>query len=125
MLTVRITQKRELETAAKDRFVRELVEHFRVHLPAHHEALGPEGTREAVLDGIVQAQGHGIVTEPGVTAYVRLMFLFGRGYDSDPALPWAGAILRDATIPDEPTRVGRLVSAAIAHLQARAEEQAP
>lgn len=125
MLTIRSDQMRSLEAASKERFERGLVEHFREHLPDHYAALGPEGTREAIQYGVTRAAEYGIVTEGGVTVYVRLMFLFGRDYDADPALPWAGAILRDPAIADEATRVSRLASAAMEHLQALAGAEAP
>ena len=48
--------------------------------------------------------------------------MLGSGFDADPQLPWARAILEEATIGDETTRVDFLYDRALEHLDRVAED---
>ncbi|KIH83436.1 hypothetical protein UCMB321_2932 [Pseudomonas batumici] len=108
-----------------NRFVDDLAEHFRLALPEHHAALGPDGTRETIRHGVARARAYGITTARGVTVYVRLLFLFGRDYDTNPELPWAGAVLGDPALAEEDARVDQLALAARFYLEALTFESPP
>jgi len=45
------------------------------------------------------------------------MFVLGSGFDADPLLPWASAILKDESITDQNERVNRLHAGAVACLK--------
>ena len=101
------------------RFEDRMVAHLERHFPEQCRALGEAGTREAIQYGIEQAASYRIVAERDVCKYIDVMFAYGRDFDTDPKLPWAGAILRDETLGGPRDRVDRLCSVAIEHLDAR------
>lgn len=116
MLAIRRAQIEQMEEEILRDFVRELADHFRVHLPEHYAALGDEGAKAAIRRGIKKGQGYQIVTRPGLTVFVRMMFLLGEDFDDDPELPWAAETLRDESIPYESTRLDRLTKACRTYL---------
>lgn len=101
----------ERRRAFEDRVVGDLCE----RLPDQRTALGEDGVRQAVRDGIARAEANGLKTEVGVTAFVRLCFAFGLGFDEEHA--WARSALDDRTAVDELTRVARLGKAAERYLE--------
>ncbi len=105
-------------TSSLHRFETELTAHFRDHLPVHYHALGEEGTRQAIRYGIERARSYAIQTEPGIATYIRHMFLFGRDFDRDPQLSWAGRVLLDMSILNERQRIERLSESSLEHLRA-------
>src|SRR5262245_59344525 len=119
MLLIREKQLQALADVEQARFVQEMVERVRRHLPHHFDALGHEKTQRAVEYGIDRARFHEIVSVPGVTAYVQLLFVLGPDFDSDPQLPWATAILREG---DENTRIQRLLAGAQEHLASKTKD---
>lgn len=121
MLTIRRHQAALFTQLAVDRFVDELLAHFRAHLPGHAAALGDEGTRSAIRYGIGRARSYGIESEAGARVFVQLMFVLGPGFDADPKLPWAAEILLAGG--DEAPRVGALFHAAERHLRERAARE--
>ena len=123
MLVIRQSQMEVFARASTDGYVETLSEHFRQCLPEHFAALGADGTREAIHYGIGRARTHGLTTDRNVTIYVRLMFLFGRDYDTDTRLPWVGAALHHSGSASEHVRIERLAQAAHAYLQQVAAEE--
>src|SRR4029450_1166335 len=113
MFLIREKQLQVLADVEQARLVQEMVERVRRHLPHHFDALGPERTQRAVEYGIDRARFHGIVSVPGVTAYVQLLFVLGPDFDSDPQLPWVPEILKEG---DENTRIQRLLAGAQEYL---------
>jgi hypothetical protein len=79
--------------------------------------LGEELTRRLIRNGIENAGRYGITVDRGVAVYVVLMFMAGGGFDRDPLLPWAGAVLSDKSIADQSARVGRLYGEMMAFLE--------
>jgi hypothetical protein len=73
MLTIRRHQSAMFVQMAVDRFVGEMVDHLREHLPQHFEALGEEGVREAVRYGIGRARSYRIESEAGARAFIQMI----------------------------------------------------
>lgn len=67
--------------------------------PAKYRCVGAEAVGRLVAAGIETARGYGISGTRGVTLIVMLMFVLGRGFDSDPLIPWASATLNDRDVP--------------------------
>jgi hypothetical protein len=82
-------------------------------LPAKCAYVGELPLRRLVQRGVESARGHGLTTERGVLLFVALMFVAGGGFDTDPQLPWASAVLNDETTIDQNERVNRLYAAAL------------
>ena len=104
MLKIRKEQNDELAKAAVKRFEDWMVVHLNKFFPDHCKALGEDGTREAIQYAIKCAAGYEIVSERDVCKYTDLMFTFGRDFDKDPNLPWAGKILNDEALKAQPTK---------------------
>jgi hypothetical protein len=119
VIRVREKQLGEIEQAlALELFEDEMPAHVRAFAPRHAAVIGDTGVRRAVALGIERARTHG-VTNPGLLRfYVELMFMLGGMFDTDPAQPWAGEILRDAGHPDPAARIDRLYDATILYLDA-------
>lgn len=99
------------EAATKD-FEDRMGHHVQECFPEQCEALGDTETREAIREGIGLASDYGITLERDVCRYISLMFAFGRRFDRDRQLPWAGRILNDSSTTDASTRMNRLFGAA-------------
>lgn len=68
--------------------------HLERHFPARCAVLGEGPVLALVRHGEERAAHHGIDSERGVTAYVHVMFLHGRDFDSDPRSAWSQTILQ-------------------------------
>lgn len=110
-----------------EQFVDDMVVHLHEFSPRHAEVVGDDWLRQTARLGIEQAAVYGI-TNPGLLkSYVELMTTFGAAFDVDPLYPWAGEILRDATIVGEVARMERLYAATLRYLDAVSdpEQEAP
>lgn len=116
MWTIRREQMRILAAPFLEKFVHRAVEHVRAHFPAQHAALGDAGVRDAVVHAIERAEAHGLERDEHVLAYLTLVFVFGRDFDRDPALPWASEAL--ASGKSAAFRMSRLRALALAHQDA-------
>jgi hypothetical protein len=115
VITIRSEQAAVFAERAIDRFVGDLVAHFRQHLPQHVAALGEDDVREAIHYGIGRARSYRIESEAAVRVFIQVMFVVGPDFDADPRLPWASrCLLADA---HEEERVGALLAAAREHLE--------
>jgi hypothetical protein len=75
------------------------LDHLRKTFPQKFAALGEEKARELIRYGVKHVAKYGFKGDPDVTKYIEVMVLFGRDFDADPRLPWAGAILRKRKKP--------------------------
>jgi hypothetical protein len=85
--------------------------------PAKCQYVGEEAVRRLIPAGTEAANGYGITGERGVLLFVVLMFVLGGGFDRDPLLPWASAVLNDETITDPRKRVDRLYAEGVSALR--------
>jgi len=78
---------------------------------------GSAAVRSAIEHATEQATRYGVATERGALVLVAMIFLLGSRFDTDPLVPWAGAILRDP-LPTStpPQRAQRLFDSAAACL---------
>jgi hypothetical protein len=117
MIRVHDKQLDEVARAlAMEQLEDDMIAHLREFSPHHAAVIGDGWLRRAVRLGVERAAAYG-VTDPGLLRfYVEMMFLFGGMFDTDPLLPWAGAILRDPGLGDEAARISRLHKAMLAYL---------
>ncbi len=116
MWVIRRQQIAALEAAQSRRFEEQLAAHLRRHFPGPCARLGEAGLREAIRHGRRKAARYRIVAERDVCKFVSLALVFGRDFDEDPRLPWAGAILRGAGDAGPTLRVNRLYLEALERL---------
>lgn len=72
-----------------------MVEHLNRYLPEKSAAVGEEGLRGLIRDGIEKARARGFTIEYDVSRYIALMLLLGPEFEEDERLPWAAEILAD------------------------------
>lgn len=85
--------------------------------PHKCEYVGELSLRRLIQRGITSAQNHRIAKERGIVIFIAMMFVLGGGFDSDPLVPWASAILRNPNITDETEKANRLYAGAISTLR--------
>lgn len=115
MFTVREAHFKAFEKAAVERFVEETLPHLRRYFPRHCHFLGDEQMGRVIRWGLDRARGHGLTTEANVRRYLCLMCLLGSGFDADPQMPWAAAILAES-VAHEDARAVRLYDRAMEYL---------
>jgi len=75
------------------------LDHIRKTYAKEFNTLGDEKTREVIQYGVKRAATHRFKGNPDVLKYIEVMVLFGRDFDTDLQLPWAGEILRKPKKP--------------------------
>jgi hypothetical protein len=115
-MIIRSQQMDVLEDARARDFVTGMVEHLRTFAPQLSRILGEERIHKVVESGIGRAQAYGLTNRGPVRFFIDLMFALGNGFDTDPQLPWAAAILGDSRIPDQMLRADRLYRAMKAYM---------
>lgn len=108
---VRKEQLEVLSGAATDNFKAQLVAHIRKYFPRQYSVLGEANTQLIIERGIGRARHHGFQSKQEVCQYINLMMSIGLRFDTDPTLPWAGTILKDAGLTNY-AKLKRLVEAA-------------
>jgi hypothetical protein len=89
-------------------YSRELIARLERVFPAKCRYVGNDRVSALIPAGIEAAARYGITGQRGITLFIALMFVLGRGFDRDPLLPWASEILNDATITEQNKRVTKL-----------------
>jgi hypothetical protein len=105
MLTIRPEQLAVLGQPQLKRFEDWMLAHLKKSFPKESESAGESEIRQMIQHGIKQAATYGITSERDVCKYVELMMVFGRDFDTDEKLPWAGQILKTRNGPDLKTSV--------------------
>ena len=107
MLVIRKQQmaliREALRRAAANRMMAGASERF----PVDVGMCGESQTRRLVEAAISRAASYGMVTEPGATLFLDLMFQLGVDFDHDPQLAFAARVLKDPGL-SEGARVRRL-----------------
>jgi hypothetical protein len=104
---IRNAQIQALDEARSPDFEEFMVEHLQDYSPLHSQALGEPGIRTLIDVGKARAQAHGFTRRGPVRFYIETMILLGVEFDTDPQYPRLGAILRDASVPDQLQRADR------------------
>ena len=105
-MIVRPEQMEKFASADSPQFEANAVLHVQENFPKHAGFLGENGVKDLVQYGRKQAAGYGFLSSAHVTLYIDLMLLLGRGFDSDPQLPWAASALTGKkSKPDEKAEV--------------------
>jgi hypothetical protein len=117
MLTVRLAQLHALEALASDAYERRLGRHAQQFFPERVAFLTEPELHAYVRQAVAAARGHGLASERDICKYLNLALSLGPDFDTDPALPWARAILTAEHIG--PTlRINRLYLKATEYMDA-------
>jgi Domain of unknown function (DUF4123) len=92
-LTIRAPQVSAFSQAAIQRFEDWMILHLRQFFPQQCDSLREAQLRELVAYGRERAARHKITSERDVSKFIDLMLVFGRDFDVDKRIPWAGRIL--------------------------------
>jgi hypothetical protein len=114
LLAVRAAQIAALSQAEVQKFEDWMIAHIRQFFSKQCGALQESQLRELIQYGIKRAANHGIVSERDVCKFIDLMIVFGRDFDTDKQLPWAGRILANRRTAR--SKIRSLYEAAEAHV---------
>ncbi|MBW2247057.1 MAG: hypothetical protein JRF62_07615 [Deltaproteobacteria bacterium] len=116
MLIIREEQMEVFRKYMCRQFENRMVLHLSKYFPEECKALGEQRVRNTIRYGIERAKTYGIVIQNDVGRYTNLMFTFGRDFDKDPTLPWAGEVLNDEDLGWPTRRMDVLYEKAAKHL---------
>lgn len=111
---IRSEQLHTLEAPQRLAYEARLAAHVQRFFPEQCAALGDDGLRARLRDGIARAHGQGFTSERDVCQFVDLGFAFGPAFDVE--LPWARTML---ALPEGATpglRMKRLHAEALTRL---------
>ena len=108
MLMIRNTQMRAIEESLIRVFEDRTYAHLQKYFPQHCLLLGEGPMRKVIQQGWQKAKSYDLTAECCVRSYIEFMCRFGSGFDTDPLLPWAAAILNDRSTMDQVARGDRL-----------------
>ncbi len=103
----------ELQPSAVPEFYRRMIARLNQTFPKKCEYVGELPVRRLIQRAIESAKSYDITSERGVVLFAAMMFVLGSGFDQDPQLPWASAILQDQSVTDQSKKVDQLLAAAI------------
>ena len=98
-------------------FSERMAEYLRTAFPEWSAGMGVRELRSFVKHGVARATEYGFGTELDAARYILAMRELGMRFDEDPAMPWAGDLLRRPMPPGE--RAGRLEDAVWYEREAR------
>ena len=116
MLQIRDKQMAAFERAARQRFEERLVERARKNFPRFVEIVGDKAVGSAVHKGYSRAETHELRSEREICLFVDVAIMLGSGFDTDPQLPWAAAILADEKLSSPLARAETLHERAMGYL---------
>ncbi|HFQ81467.1 MAG TPA: hypothetical protein ENK33_08870 [Desulfobacterales bacterium] len=117
MLIIRREQIDIFRQSVRLNFENNMVKHLRDFTPGHSEALGEDGLRKVIRQGIKSAETYGLTDYGPVRFYIELMFILGSDFDTDCQFPWASHILADPEIVDQTERADALFDKAMDYLK--------
>lgn len=110
---IRRERNEVLQQSDVPEFYKRMIMEIKQTFPKKCEYIGELSLRRLIQRGIESAKSYGITIERGVVLFVSMMFVLGSGFDTDPRLPWASAILNDPAITDQSKRVDQLLAGAV------------
>lgn len=116
MLSIRKKQMDVLEQSALKHFQKGLIPHVRKHFPVHAEYLGDQGVLLVIEHSCAHAGVYGFETERDLCLFTDLSIMIGVGFDTDPQLPWAAAILQDVSLAVPRDRMDMLWDKALEYI---------
>lgn len=117
MLAMKKDQMEVFEAGALKSFEHRTLRHLQAYFPAHCKLVGEEAMRNTIRLGWSKCVAHRLTPECCARSYIEFMCLLGSGFDADPLLPWAGALLADRSIIDPVERGDLLHERAWDHLR--------
>lgn len=115
MLIIRKEQIEVFEKASAPHFAIRAAKQLTEKFPVECDALGKDKLKTVVQRGIERAAAHGFETQNGASLFLDCLFGFGWGFDTDPQLPWAAAVLADEELKDEKSKAAKLAAEAGAY----------
>lgn len=114
MLIIRQEQLDALRDAMQRGFEDEALAHLQQYFPAETAAQSEEQLRAFIAVGKEHARSYGVEATNAMLCFIDVRFVLGDAFDTDPALAWVAAPLRDPFLPDGEARVEELAQRAAA-----------
>jgi hypothetical protein len=115
MLTIRQEQITVFSQLEVEKFEEWMLAHLKKFFPAKCRALGESKLLEIIRRGVKRAAVYQFTSKRDVCKFIDLMVVFGREFDTDKRLPWAGKILASKGAPEQ--KMQDLYAAAHRHLR--------
>ena len=115
-MRIRQEQRQAFVEARLQEFENYMVVHLNKWFPRKCRALGEDGVRQAIRDGINRAKRYGVVGRRDVARFIDMMFTLALDFDEDERFRWARQILKDES-RDPTARVDRLCDEVAARRQ--------
>jgi hypothetical protein len=92
---IRQEQVQGLASAREGEFIQRMVRHLSEELAqdCKRQGLQEEHLEAFVREQMAKARQHGIKSGLDLKTYIQCAAVYGRGFDLDPRLPWAAAVL--------------------------------
>ena len=117
MLTIRDDQLHSLESAMVASFPERVAIHLQKHCPKKTAGYSLEALKELVEHSFSRAAAWGFRSERDLLRFATLALFFGRDFDRDPAVPWAGRILRRRKVNPYRSKVDEMYETALEVLE--------
>jgi hypothetical protein len=117
-LQIDVTQMAALDKAAAEAFLGRSLLHLKQYYPRHCSLLGDAQMRRVIWYGWNKASAYDLAPECCVRSYIDLMCVLGGGFDADPLMPWASALLNDRRNPNAIERGDALYDRAWEYIRA-------
>lgn len=98
MLTFTAQQMKAMAAPSRHAFEQRTMQHLRRAFPERLAGVPDERIVAFIQFGIERAKRYGIVGRIDVRRYLVYMLTYGTRFDTDPAVGWAGEILRNRTL---------------------------
>jgi hypothetical protein len=95
--------------------------HVREYFPEECSKLTAAEVRKTIRDGMAKARRHGFSDDADVCRFIDISVVLGAGFDVDPELSWAAALLNDPQLTEPGIRMDMLFEAACAYLRQQPE----
>ena len=114
MMIIRAEQLDVLKQVITRRFEDRTFTHVTTYFPDFLDLCDEPGIRAAIHHAWQRASTYDIVTERGVWKFVDVAFMLGKGFDTDPRVPWAAEALRSRR--NEQVRMQEVFKGALAFI---------
>jgi hypothetical protein len=94
MLIIRPEQLEPLGISSTGEYQRWLECHLRRFFPEHCAAMTDSMLQDTIRLGMGKAARYGLQSRRDICRFMDAMFALGAEFDQNPAIPWAGEILR-------------------------------
>ncbi len=115
MHVVRNEQLKKLNAKAARKFEDQMLLHLDKYFHKQCRKMSEKEIRNVICYGVERAEHYGVDLEGEKTKYLNLMFVFGKDFDTNPAIKWLSDSFEIERSSKGAVNINRLYDIAIAH----------